>query len=328
LLARAVLYRRFNLQQKEKTTLMAERSQPNTLLKQPTATIYLDGLLVFCYDKRQMRVQVGIHTRVHFHALTIKVKERGQATDLQTLILEHEHIKKIAPLFLYAEKKEGSGKPSGAATLYKPDDPSYSQAFANVVDLRSAAFHKSDHLRIKPDILAPLNILNGEFYSASLGSAKRMNLEGDPNPFNLGLVSTRVAADISNIGANLVLRSGDDKAKPLISLPLDDEKHYEVYIFNEPVNGKGLGADHSHDHSGDDTPEIGQLPINHFNVYYEALALKDSAIKYMVEVEENPGSTPPDPGSIVILGELDPPCIVVEDSGLSELPEWSRSVDN
>jgi hypothetical protein len=328
LLTRAALYPCFNLQQKEKTTLMAERSQPNTLLKQPSATIYLDGLLVFCYDKRQKRVQVGIHTRVHFHALTIKVKERGQATDIPTLILEHEHIKKIAPLFLYVEKREGSGKPNGAATLYKPDDPSYSQAFANVVDLRGAAFHKNDHLRIKPNILAPLNILNGEFYSASLGSAKRMNLEGDPNPFNLGLVSTRVAADISNIDANLVLRSGDDKAEPLISLPLDGEKHYEVYIFNEPTDNHEPDTDHSHDHSGDDMPENGQLPINHFNVYYEALDLKDRAIKYMVEVVENPGPTLPDPGSIVILGDADPPCIIVEDGGISELPEWSRSVDN
>jgi hypothetical protein len=302
---------------------MAERSQPDTLLKKPSATIYLDGLLVSCYDKRQKRFQVGIHTEVHFHALTIKVRERGQATDLQTLILEHKHIKETAPFFLYVEKKEGSGTPNGAATLYKPDDPSYRQAFANVLDLQSEAFHKNDHLRIKPKILAPLNILNGEFYAATLGKATRKNLDGALNPFNLGFVSTRVAADISNTSGNLVLRSNDHQAGPIIRLPLSSEKHYEVYIFNEPTDSQEPGDDHSHDHSGGGMLGNGQLPINHFNVYYEALALKENAIKFMVEVEEDPGSASPDSGPIRPLTFQHPPCIVVEVGDLSELPEWS-----
>ena len=302
---------------------MAERSQPNTLLKQPSATIYLDGLLVSCYDKRQKRFQAGIHTKVDFHALTIKVMERGQATDLQSLILEHNHIREIAPLFLYVEKKEGSGTPRGAATLYKPDDPSYRQAFANVLDLQSSALHKRDNLRIKPNILAPLNILNGEFYTATLGKATRKNLDGSPSPFNLGLVSTRVAADISGAGGNLILRSNDRKAEPIIRLPLSGEKHYEVYIFNEPANSHEPGDDRSHDHSGHDMPENGRLPINHFNVYYEALTIKNNAMKYMVEVEENADSTSPGPGPIRPATFQHPPCEIVRTSGISSLPEWS-----
>jgi hypothetical protein len=301
---------------------MAEHSQPDTLIKQPSATIYLDGLLVSCYDKRQKRFQIGIHTKVLFHALTIKVRERGQSLDLQNLILEHEHIKEVAPFFLYVEKKEGSGKPKGAATLYKPDDPSYRQAFANVLDLQSDAFHKHDHLRIKPNILAPLNILNGEFYTAALGKAMRKNLDSASNPFDLGLVSTMVAADISNTSGNLVLRSNDHKAEPIIRLPLSGEKHYEVYIFNEPIVSHEPSADHSHERSGEDMPENGQLPINHFNVYYEALVLKDNAMKYMVEVED-PGSTSPAPGPIRPATFQHPPCIVVETGDTLELPEWS-----
>jgi hypothetical protein len=294
---------------------MAEQSQPDTLLKQPSATIYLSGLLVLCYDKHQKRIQAGIHTEAHFHALTIKVRESGQATDLQSLVLEHEHIKEIAPLFLYVENKGGFGEPKGTATLYKPDDPGYRQAFANVLDLQSDAFHKHDHLKIKPNILAPLNILNGDFYSATLGEATRMNLDDGSNPFNLGLVSTKAAADISNIGGNLVLRSKDHKAEPIIRLPLSDEKHYEVYIFNEPTD------DHE---MGDDMPENGQAPINHFNVYYEALVLKDGAMKYMVEVEEDSGSTPLDPGTITShAAPFDPPCLEAQVSGISQLPEWT-----
>src|SRR5262245_33259253 len=158
----------------------------DTLLKKPSVTIYLDGLMVLCYDKHQKRFQAGIHTDAHFHAMTINVRERGQSTDLQSLSLEHERINEIAPFFLYVENKAGSGTPSGAATLIKPDDPRYRQAFANVLDMQSESFHKHDHLRIKPHKLAPLNILNGKFYSATLTKATRKNIGCDPNPLNLG----------------------------------------------------------------------------------------------------------------------------------------------
>jgi hypothetical protein len=296
---------------------MAELSQPDTLLKQPSATIYLDGLMVLCYDKHQKRLQAGIHTEAHFHALTIKVREKGQATDLQSLVLEHEHIKEIAPLFLYVENMGSLGAPKGTAALYKSDDSGYRQAFANVIDLQGDAFHKHDHLKIKPHILAPLNILNGEFYSATIGKATRTNLEGDPNPFDLGLVSTRVAADISNTSGNLVLRSKDHKAEPIIRLQLSDEKHYEVSIFNEP------DADHTHDQSGDGMPENGQSPMNHFNVYYEALVLRDGAMKYGVDIKEDPDSMPQDNGLTSSFLPDDPPCDLVQTSGISQLPDWN-----
>jgi hypothetical protein len=274
--------------------------------------------MVLCYDKRQKCLQAGIHTQAHFHDLTIKVRERGQSADLQSMNLEHEHIKATAPLFLYVEKKGDGAAPDGAATLYKPDDPSYRQAFANVLDLQSEPFHKRDRLRIKPDILAPLNILNGEFYSATLGKATRTNSEGDLNPHNLGLVGTGVAGDISNTSGNLILRSKDHKARPLIQLPLSDEKHYEVTFFNEPAE-----SDHTqdHDHSGHGSTRNGE--INHFNVYYEALVLKEGAMKYKIEIEEDHGSTQPDSGPIIHFEPFDPPCDIVRVSGIPRLPDWS-----
>ncbi|HEU0172711.1 MAG TPA: hypothetical protein VFV58_00485 [Blastocatellia bacterium] len=280
----------------------------DTLLKKPSVTIYLDGLMICCYDKHQKLFQAGIHTEAHFHAVTIKVKERGQSTDLQSLRLEHEEVKEIAPLFLYVEKKEGSEAPSGAATLYKPDDPRYRQAFANALDLQSESFHKHDHLRIKPNILAPLNILNGEFYSAKLDDVMRMNLEGDPNPLDLGFLATMIAGDISKTRGNLILRSKDHKAEPLINLPLSGEKHYEVSIVNGPTDSNDPDADPTH---------------NHFSEYYKALVLKDSAVKYMVEIEEDPGSTPPDPHPIPHVLPEDPPCMVIWDSGISQLPDFN-----
>jgi len=280
----------------------------DTLLKKPSVTIYFNGLLVCCYDKHQKRFQAGIHTEAHFHAVTIKVRERGQSTDIESLRLEHEQVKEIAPLFLYVEKKEGSGTPSGAATVFKPDDPRYRQAFANVIDLQSESFHKDDHLRIKPHILAPLNILNGKFYSAKLGVVTRMNVEGDSNPLNLGLLATVVAGDISNTSGNLILRSRDHKAKPLIMLPLNDEIHYEVSIINGPTDSNDPDADPTH---------------NHFHEYYKALVLRDGATMYMVENEEDPGSTHPDSGPVILVEPLDPPCDVVWVSDISQLPNFS-----
>jgi hypothetical protein len=292
----------------------------DTLLKKPSVTIYLDGLMVLCYDKNQKRLQAGIHTDASFHAMTISVRERGESKDFQSMCLEHKQIEEIAPFFLYVEKKEGSRTPNGAATLHKPDDPRYRQAFANVLDLQSEAFHKRDRLKIKPHKLAPLNILNGEFYSATLGKAIRKNLKGDPNPLNLGLVSTRVAGDISHTSGNLILRSKDPKAKPLIRLPLSNEKHYEVTILNEPTGDHEMDADHTHDHSGDCAPHNGQPRTNHFNVYYEALVLRDSATKFEVEIEEDPGSTPQDSGPVILFLPDDPPCVGVWLSGTPQLP--------
>jgi hypothetical protein len=299
---------------------MAEHSQLNTLLKKPSVTIYLDGLIVLCYDKHQKRLQAGIHTEAHFHAVTIKVRERGQSTDLQSLILEHERVMEMAPFFLYVEKNEGSGTPSGSATLYKPDNPKYTQAFANVLDMQGESFHKHDHLRIKPGKLAPLNILNGEFYSATIDRATRTNLDCDPNPLNLGFIATMVAGDITSANGNLILRSNDHKAEPLIRLPLSDEKHYEVSIFNEPTGNHEMASDHTHDHSCHCAPKNGESRINHFDVYYQVLALRDGSAKYQVDIENDPHSIHPDSGPIIFALPEDPPCIVVQTGGITELP--------
>lgn len=292
-----------------------------TLFKKPSVTIYLDGLLLCCYDKHQKRLQAGIHTEANFHAMKIKVKERGQSTYLDSLCLEHSQIEEIAPFFLYVEKKEGSRKPNGAATLYKPDDPRYRKAFANVLDFQSESFHKRDRLRIKPQKLAPLNILNGEFYSATLGKATRRNLKGDPNPLDLGLVATLVAGDISHTRGNLILRSKDKKAKPFIKLPLSDEKHYEMYIVNEPMDAHEMDTDNTHHHSGDCAPPNGHSRTNHFNAYYEAIVLRDGAMKFEVDIEDEPRSTLQDTGTIILFEPDDPPCEVAWVSGIPQLPD-------
>jgi len=89
-----------------------------------------------------------------------------------------------------------------------------------------------------------------------------MNLEGASNPLDLGLAAKIVAGDISNTSGNLILRSKDHKARPLIHLPLSDEKHYEVSITNGPTDSNDPDADPTH---------------NHFSEYYNAFVLRDGA---------------------------------------------------
>jgi hypothetical protein len=51
--------------------------------------------------------------------------------------------------------------------------------------------------------------------------------------------------------------------------------------------------------------------------------LKDSAMKFMVEIMEGPHSTPSDPGIVIQVEPFDPPCMVVGVGGISQLPDFS-----
>lgn len=288
---------------------------PETLLKTPSVTIYLDGLMVFFYCKEKYLFQAGIHIDTcHPHHVKIRFKERGQEEDLQCLILDHEQVKKLAPFLLYVEEKEGACLPSGAATLYKPDDPRYRHSFANVLDFHSDYFHQDTLLGIKPNTLAPVNILNGEFYSAMIDQATRYDLQGNSLPVSLGYLSTRVAADIPDTSGNLILRSSDPGAELRIKLTLCPEKQYEVYILNEPIDHSEPNANHTHANSAPSANHNDEPRPNHFPEYYNALDLRAGARKFTVniaDIKDVPGQPAP----------LDPPCIGGRCSRFPELPQ-------
>jgi hypothetical protein len=137
-----------------------------TLYANPTATIYLAGMMVFCHDGSTF--QAGIHTTIDpEHVVTVIVRKRGQKEPILYKQFTHQQIRKMRHLHLYVEG--ANGKPLDAsAELYEKSDTSLRQAFANVLDFQSLEFH-GPGLKLIPGVLIPINIMQGKFYSATLG---------------------------------------------------------------------------------------------------------------------------------------------------------------
>jgi hypothetical protein len=66
-----------------------------TLYANPTATIYLDGLMVFCHDGSTF--QAGIHAAAeHKHVVTVLVRKRGEKDPVFNKQFTHQQIKDIS----------------------------------------------------------------------------------------------------------------------------------------------------------------------------------------------------------------------------------------
>jgi hypothetical protein len=98
--------------------------------------------------------------------------------------------------------------------------------------------------------------------------------------------------------------------------------------LNEPTDDHKMNVGPTHDHSGDCAKPNGEPRANHFNVYYEALVLRDGAVKFEVDIEEDPRSTHLDTSPILLALPFDPPCTVVGVSGISQLPDFPMTADN
>src|SRR6185369_11170472 len=120
------------------------------LYANPTATIYLDGVMVFCHDGSAF--QAGIHTTTEpEHAVIILVRKRGKKDPVFYKQFTHQQIRNMRPLHLYVEG--ANGKPLDAsAELYDKDNPSLRQAFANILDFQSQEFHGAG-LKLVPGVL-------------------------------------------------------------------------------------------------------------------------------------------------------------------------------
>src|SRR5215510_13011465 len=68
-----------------------------TLYTNPTATIYLDGLMVLCHDGSTF--QAGIHTATEpEHVVTVLVRKRGEKHPVLFKQFTHQQIKAMRPL--------------------------------------------------------------------------------------------------------------------------------------------------------------------------------------------------------------------------------------
>jgi hypothetical protein len=258
----------------------------------------------------------------------------------------------MRPLHLYVEG--ANGKPLDAsAELYEKDNPSLRQAFANVLDFQSPEFHGGG-LKIVPGVLVPINILQGKFYSATLGKVGKKKTGTGDIPIPLGKRSTLVAADITQDSGAIVM-AYNNRRKEVFRLPLNSSTQYEINILNEPPEGEPHSEAQHHPQSKDcDCPNDSHK--NHFPEYYKAFDPRTFSDKFIVCLDNDeqqetrsiftflpapslstavnklaPGASipfamfwrPPSPSrgtSLVALPE-DPPCIQTWVSHIPRLPE-------
>jgi len=227
---------RQTLENKAKEQFPRER----TLHTNPTATIYLDGLMVFCHDGSTF--QAGIHTATEpEHVVTVLVRKKGQKDPILYKQFTHQQIKNMKPLHLYVEG--ANGKPMDAsAELYEKNNASLRQAFANVLDFQSPEFHGAG-LKLVPGVLVPINILQGKFYSATLGKVGKKKAGTSDRPIPLGKRSTLVAADLTQDSGAIVMAYNDRK-KEIFRLPLNPSTQYEINILNEPPESEDHETQH------------------------------------------------------------------------------------
>jgi hypothetical protein len=320
------------------------------LYANPTATIYLDGLMVFCHDGSTF--QAGIHTATEpEHLVTVLIRKRGEKAPVLNKQFTHQQIKNMRPLSLYIEG--ANGKPLDAsAELYEKNNASLRQAFANVLDFQSAEFH-GPGLKLVPGVLVPLNILQGKFYSATLGKVGKKKAGTRDLPTPLGKRASLVAADISQDSGAIVMTYGDRK-KEIFRLPLNSSTQYEINILNEPPERQHHSQPKDCQLQDCDCPNNPNK--NHFPEYYKAfdprtfsdkliLCLDDdeqqdvrpllsfpaahpvsTAVNNLAPDATTPFATlwrPPSPGKRITLVEpFDPPCMVGWVSNIPRLPDW------
>ena len=325
------------------------------LYANPTATIYLDGLMVFCHDGSTF--QAGIHTATEpEHVVTVLVRKKGEKDPVLFKQYTHQQIKNMRPLRLYVEG--ANGKPLDAsAELYEKNNASLRQAFANVLDFQSAEFH-GPGLKLVPGVLVPINIMQGKFYSATLGKVGKKKAGTRDLPTPLGKRASMVAADISQDSGAIVMTYGDRK-KEIFRLPLNPSTQYEISILNEPPEEQHHSEAQHNSQSKDCKLQDCDCPNdphkNHFPEYYKAFDPKTFSDKLILCLDDDeqqdvrplpifptappvstavnklaPGATTPfamlwrpSPGKrISLVLPDDPPCDVGWVSNIPRLPDW------
>src|SRR5262249_10476368 len=253
-----------------------------TLYTNPTATIYLDGLMVLCHDGSTF--QAGIHMAADpEHVVTVLVRKRDEKDPVLFKQFTHQQIKAMRPLRLYVEG--ANGKPLDAsAELYEKNNASLRQAFANVLDFQSAEFH-GPGLKLVPGVLVPINILQGKFYSARLGKVGKMKAGTRDLPIPLGKRSSLVAADLSQDSGAIVMTYSDRK-KEIFRLPLNPSTQYEINILNEPTEARHHAEAQHHPQSKDCQLKECDCQYdpyrNHFIEYYKAFDPKTFSDKFIL----------------------------------------------
>jgi len=269
------------------------------------ARIYLDGLLILCFNAKNV-CQAGIHTTVDpdlNHRLKIEVskKQNGQKEFKWALPEDkgqYSNVRQEAPYWLYVDTGVGKPPAEGATERFEPNDSGDERSFAHVLNFQGERLHNKN-LGFVSGVLAPINITHGLFYTASSHQANRKVTGASANPEDIGLIADKIAADIKHEGGKryIVLEQRNPRPVELFRYELEAGVVYEITIQNAPE------AHHS----------TGQ-PHNHFPEFYKALSLPSGEPRFIVDLVDQGPSLASQPNF--------PPCDGAEMSRPDGLPEW------
>ena len=275
-------------------------SSPPPLLKNPTVTIYFDGLIFSAFNEKKRLYQAAVLTQAEGHHLVVEVRLRGDdkllfPTDELPWDSSHSVVKALAPFWLFVDSGKGLKGMTArdfSSQLHLPataDEQSFDRIF------NFEKFHKRPFIPT-PGSFAEFNFPQGTCYSAQNTDADlRTVAKGaditsavDKGPIH---VSTLCAIDIDAMsnGASkkhIVLANQEQE---FFRFPLDPGKHYEIKILNVPIEIGEEEEDHEHKHA--------HGPQNHFLQFYELFDFKDGEDQFFIDL----GPIPP--------SEQSPPCV-------------------
>lgn len=255
-----------------------ERLDLDTLLPNPSVTIYMDGLIMVSHGESgnvANLTQAAIHTEAEHHALLINVFDKDgtlvwprSSSDWDG---SHRHVKSIEPLWLFVDHGGNEPPPPAEFSSSLAAATTGEKSFDHVLDFeRNIYHHRLEGFRL--DRVVRLNMPHGLFYSADHDVSQVVEEGQTP-----GSAASHRDRDSSTLGAcdidirgtlgvarNIVLWQ-TNPLRQLFSFPLDATANYEIHVYNVPI--------HAHART---TPE------EHFLQYYELFTRRPGEKRFFV----------------------------------------------
>jgi len=212
-------------------------------------TVYLDGMIMTRFTNGVKKIgQAGILTTLDDHCLRIIVRGKGQLGQVwppryssgNIPYIPYSSFEKMSALWLYvASSEEKSSFPAGSSGKLTVN---HKYTYDGLLDFQK--LHPS--ASIKPNVLAPIKIPQGQFYMAQKAkfrywqgdnSADKYKKEGDYSSL------TGVAIDYQSSKKDYLILAPDppegseDHEPSLLPayIPLEPWAQYEVIIQNAPI---------------------------------------------------------------------------------------------
>jgi hypothetical protein len=262
-----------------------QTSSEERLILNARVTVYLDGLIITRFTEDKIG-QAGILTTLNDHCLRILVRGKGQLGQVwpkrdssgNIPHLPYDSLRKISALQLYIHDSENDFKfpQHGSAEPLNGDHEYKFNKLLNFCDLHNEAL-----IRPKPNVLAPLKIPQGGFYTAQKTKFKKKKQKDPKFPDNSeeygSLTGIAIDYNLSKrcyLILDAELPAGSQNPNPNLLpaiIPLEPGARYEVIIQNAPIV-EGCTYDHS----------------MHFRSFYDAFPDVKTGEQYILQLADPP----------------------------------------